>query len=350
MILPLAEEPRRQVQLPEERRSEWDLEISSGPEAQRFIAMDLSDISLLRRVLAAQDEQLAAQCAFCAEEEEKLLRASYASELKEIKREAQREGESYDFKLRISEVLEAHQEEERELLQQLRLREEDIARNEQVVCHTVQEHLAADLKKQLAASQEKAALLEHSVECTQLLVFQKEQELEELLENFDGLKIKAQERDAKDVEEKALQRRNKRLDEQILEMKRLQTADFLTADLNERLITEGELVADVAAAAEQLPKAPREQLAAEKLRLEERKRLAKKETSEMEAKEMNFSPLLVLWGGNQEVSRGITAPKVRKLWWFSECVGSCDRLRSKHFESLPQRKKRRLANSLQVNL
>lgn len=228
--------------------------------------MDLSEIELLRRVLAAQDEQLAAQCATCAQEEEKLLRARYAEELREMASEAQ----SYDLKLlkarqcaaiatltsEISQVVETRGDQERQLSQQLRFREEDIARNEQGAM-TLQEHLAADLKKQLSASQEKAALLEHSVESTQLLVFQKEREVEELLENFDGLKTRAQERDASDLEEKALQRRNKRLDEQMLELKRLQTADFLTANVNERLINEGVLVADVAATAEQLPKAQR---------------------------------------------------------------------------------------------
>ena len=256
----------------------------------------------LRCLLAEKQQQLSEQCAKCAHEEEKLLRSKYLSEFKEIstQKEAMKEklkkhmdgleqqemdlecaeerkktvaeyqsrlqtessrndllarisqlkakqrGATEALKSQMSHVMKTHQAEEAKLSQQLRLREEDFARNEEECATsnaqgmTLQEHLAADLKHQLSASQEKVATFEVSLESMQALILQKEMKVEEMIQSCDiGLKQKAAERDFSEKEKSELKEREKSLEAATRQMKRLDEAESLTKDLENQLKTSG---------------------------------------------------------------------------------------------------------------
>ena len=257
----------------------------------------------LRSLLAEKNEQLSEQCAKCAHEEEKLLRSKYLAEFEEISlqkdalkaklekntsdlehqemdlnraEERKKAVEEYQSHLRLTEgtkndlvarisqlkakqrgateslksqmchVLEAHQKEEAKLSQKLRGQEEALARNEACATADVlqgmtpQESLAADLKHQLSASQEKVATLEASVESMQALSFQKEMRVEEMIEACDtALKQKALQRDIAEKEATELQKGEQSVKAATLEIERLQEADALAKDLQEKLHTSG---------------------------------------------------------------------------------------------------------------
>ncbi|CAL1132595.1 unnamed protein product, partial [Cladocopium goreaui] len=285
----------------------------------------------LRSLLAEKNEQLSEQCAKCAHEEEKLLRSKYLAEFEEISlqkdalkaklekntsdlehqemdlnraEERKKAVEEYQSHLRLTEgtkndlvarisqlkakqrgateslksqmchVLEAHQKEEAKLSQKLRGQEEALARNEACATADVlqgmtpQESLAADLKHQLSASQEKVATLEASVESMQALSFQKEMRVEEMIEACDtALKQKALQRDIAEKEATELQKGEQSVKAATLEIERLQEANALAKDLQEKLHTSGLVVTDMRAAVCQ-DKAPEEEWISEKMRLQ----------------------------------------------------------------------------------
>lgn len=260
----------------------------------------------LRSLLAEKNEQLSEQCAKCANEEERLLRSKYLAEIKEValqkdttkakhlkntndlehremdlNRAEERkkaveeyqshvrftEGRKNDLLGRISQlkakqggatenlksqlcgVLETHRKEEAKLSQQLRLREEDFARKEQVAqaCATsemqgmtLQEHLAADLKHQIFISQQKVASLEASVESMQAQSLQKDLQVEEMIQSCDmDLKQKASKKDDAEKQNLELQVREEDVKAGTLAIKRLQEADSLAKDLQEKLLSSG---------------------------------------------------------------------------------------------------------------
>ena len=247
----------------------------------------------LRRSLAEREEQLSEQCSRCALEEEKLLRSKYLFEVKETaaaaghfrarlaknafdleQRETEMKGaeermealEEYQshlgqeeanksdlqkrigqlkekqrisaehLKCQIRGVIERGQKEEVKLHQQLRLREEDFARNTEA-CEdangmTLQEHLAADLKLQLAESQDKVANLEASLESMQKLVLERERKVLDMIETCDeDLKLKARDKDLQDREKLDFSQREVQLKDANLQMKRLEEADVTAANL-----------------------------------------------------------------------------------------------------------------------
>lgn len=244
----------------------------------------------LRKSLAERDEQLSEQCAKCAQEEEKLLRSKYFSELKEnaasvdqlrarVEKNAadlenretdlrcaeermeaieeyqshlrQEEGTRRDLHERIGQLKAKHRTsaenlksqmckveegghtEEVKLHQQLRLREEGIARNEEACASmngmTLQEHLAADLKTQLAESQDKVASLEVSVESMQALVLEREVKVSEMIQNCDSAKEKACVKDFQHSKRSDFIHREDRLQEASLQIERLEEADLVAA-------------------------------------------------------------------------------------------------------------------------
>ena len=159
---------------------------------------------------------------------------------------AKQRGATESLKSQMCHVLEAHQKEEAKLSQKLRGQEEALARNEACATADVlqgmtpQESLAADLKHQLSASQEKVATLEASVESMQALSFQKEMRVEEMIEACDtALKQKALQRDIAEKEATELQKGEQSVKAATLEIERLQEANALAKDLQEKLHTSG---------------------------------------------------------------------------------------------------------------
>ncbi|CAJ1444234.1 unnamed protein product [Effrenium voratum] len=289
-------------------------------------------VGSLRRDLEEGAQRSVEQCALVAKEEATLLRAKWASERRQVAEESRAAAElvasacsalqTREEELRRAEV-EAHREEaqslwkaraaeaearkeaaaqelqrrraerqrdEEQLTQKLRWTEEACAKNEGDESMTLQEQLAADLKTQLKASQEKVAGLESSVESMGALVLQKEAKLKEMLRSCEDLHCRASEKDLQDRFASELTEGERCIGSATREMRRL--ADVDAAAPMDALRNSGAMIAEVAAAAAALSEAPEALWVEETKRLQEaghKKRMAVPSSSgELQAQELRL--------------------------------------------------------------